>query len=225
MRTSLAFVVAAVLLAAGCSDDDNAAADTSAVVDTVTEAPTTSPPSTVPPTTLPPSTTVAPSTTISDDQLKAVIAADYEAVVQAAFAGLLDPSLDALPALLTATVVPGSPAEQSFSANVQHLVELGDAIVPGDPDIMKVTVENVELVGDRPYTMALVTTCEAENRRQVTLAKNSGIGSDVETPGSGDLQATRFVHDVRLTPNGWRLYETQEGTGFVYPGTDTCPPQ
>ncbi len=90
-----------------------------------------------------------------------------------------------------------------------------------DDDGSADTALAVGLVGSAPHTMALLTVCGAKNRRQVVLAKSSTIGSDVETPGTGDLQAYGRLEDVRLTPNGWRLWETQELLDS-YAGSDVC---
>jgi uncharacterized lipoprotein YajG len=227
-------VVAVVTVVAACSgDDDDATPSTLSNVTTVVSSATTSPgttspattdpPATDPPTTSPPTEPAPPTTT--EDDLKAVIAADVEAALQANYAALVDPSLEALPSQLPAIAVPGSPIEASFTAYISQLVGLGDGIIPGDPDILILTAESVELVGNAPYEMALVTICEVDNRPQATLSKNTSDGRIIYVDGTGDLQALRSVQDVRLTPVGWRLYDSlAEGT-FRYLGESACPPE
>jgi hypothetical protein len=217
---------AMILAVPACGGDDDADVTTTGAPVTTTQPSTTAAPTTAAPptvaTTAAPTTDPAPPTTTEED-LKAVIAADVVEATEVNYAALVEPSMEALPSHLAAVVVPGSPAEQSLSAYVAELVRVGDGIIPGDPDILKVTVENVELVGPTPVTMALVTLCEVENRPQATLAKNSPSGTPIEVLGTDELHALRQVYDVRLAPAGWRLYDTQDGSGFEYPGVDACP--
>lgn len=227
MTTPLLLLLMLVTVTA-CSGDDDAAPTTAAsmVVSSTTDATTpatTVPASTLPVPTSPVTTELAPPTTSLDD-LKAVIAADVEAAALANYDFLVDPSVEALPAHLAAVAVPGSPVEASLTRFVNELVSLGDGIIPGDPDILKVIVEQVELVGEPPYTMALVTICEVDNRPQATLSKNTSDGRIIYVEGTGDLQALRGVQDVRLTPAGWRLYDSLPDGGFLFPGEDKCLP-
>ena len=222
-----AVVLALLVTLVACNVDDDAAPDTTGPTRAATD-PTTSEPVSITPlaTDAPdtvPTTPPAPPTTPVED-LKAVIASEFEQSVVANYAGLVDPTLEALPKLLTDVVVPGSPSKASLTANVTELLQLGDGIGPGDPDILDITIEQVELVGAQPYTMALVTVCEVENRPQVTLSKNTSNGRVIEVEGSGDIQAIRSIYDVRLAPAGWRLWETVPDVGKVYTGRDACPP-
>lgn len=229
-RLVATLLLAAVVAGAACGGgDDDAAPETTAspvtterLVDTTPPAPTAAPTTEADEATTVPSTDPAPPTTTEED-LAAVIAAEFEAALRANYEGLVDPSPEALPDLLSAVVVPGSPAEAALTGFVNELVRLGDGIVPGDPDVLVITVEAIELNGSAPHQTALATVCLVENRRQVTLAKNAPGGVEIELRGSGDLQAVRQVYDVRLGPSGWRLWQTLSGEGTAWVGSDSCP--
>ena len=151
MRKRGAFVLALAVSLAACNSDDAAPETTgsasTASVPTTTAAATTTPATDAPETVA--TTSPAPPTTSVDD-LKAVIAADIEAAKLANYAYLVDPSVESLPAHLEAVAVPGSPLEASLTGFVNDLVGLGDGIIPGDPDVLTVTVEQVEFVGAAP---------------------------------------------------------------------------
>lgn len=105
---------------------------------------------------------------------------------------------------------------------IKDLVAAGDRVVPNNPDRSKVTVEKVELVGGPPFTKAIVTVCEVDDRKQVTPAENSPTGSEVEVVGTGALIASRIADPVMLTDHGWLAYSADRpATDFE--GQDSCP--
>ena len=217
---------AMILAVPACGGDDDADVTTTGAPVTTTQPSTTAAPTTAAPptvaTTAAPTTDPAPPTTTEED-LKAVIAAQFQASIQANYDGLVDPSLGTLSTLLSDVAVPGSPAETALTSYVTELVRLGDGIVPGDPDILVITVESVELPGPLPHEAAVATVCVVENRPQVTLAKHAPDGVEIEVAGSGELQAIRQRYDVRLGPDGWRLWQTLSGQGTAWLGSDSCP--
>ena len=163
----------------------------------------------------------APPTTSIED-LEAQIAADYERAFFLRYELLAAPSLDNLEANVAEIAVTGSPAFEPIVKGIRDLVAAGDRVVPNDPDILTVTIENVELVGDAPYSEAIVTACMVSNRKQVTPAENSPVSSQIDVVGSGDLAAIRIPDPVRLTDGRWLRYATRV-TAQEYQGQDTCP--
>lgn len=171
------------------------------------------------------STTIAePTTTVFDEEaLKAEIAADYEENYFELRDLFLRPSLDDLDNRLAEVAQPGSEAHRLLKARLVELIGLGDALVPNDPDLFSVTVEEVELVGAAPYEEAIVTACRVDNRKQVTLAENSPTGAEVLVFGSDSLRVGRFREPVGLTDRGWVPY-TGRRDGESFEGVQTCPP-
>lgn len=222
------------LAAAGCSDDDGGAGATP-----TTTAPTTSsmpPPTTVvgsttassasPPTTEVATTTDPPKTTdapIDEEALKAEIAEDYERAYYRGWKMLEQPRLRNLGERAAGVLARGSSAFDSYVARTSELVALGDAVVPNDPDLLSVTVEDVRLVGAPPYRRAIVTVCEVTNRKQVTPAENSPTGNEIEVAGTGTLDVARYHEPVRLTENGWLRYRLPRKGVLFNQGETTCP--
>jgi hypothetical protein len=171
------------------------------------------------------STTIAePTTTVFDEEaLKAEIAADYEENYFELRDLFLRPSLDDLDNRLADVSEPGSPSFSQRKARLEELVALGDALVPNEPDLYSVTVESVELVGDAPYTEALVTACRVSNSRQVTLPENSPASVEVVVAGTDELRVGRYTEPVRLTGRGW-VSHTGRLDGERFDGVETCPP-
>jgi hypothetical protein len=228
-------ILTVALAAVGCSDDDGGdettptttAPTTSSMPPPTTDVGSTAVSSVSPPTTEVATTTDVPTTTdapIDEEALKAEIADDYERAFYRGWKMLEQPRLRNLQARVSHVYVPGSPAYDSYIARTRELVALGDAVVPNDPDLLSVKVENVRLVGRPPYRRAVVTACEVTNRRQVTPPENSPTGNEIEVAGSGELVVTRFEEPVQLTENGWLTYRAHRtGIGYVN-GETTCPP-
>jgi hypothetical protein len=237
--TTALVLVAGLLMAVGCSDDDArggsttvvteppATTETTAVATTSAPATTATPTTSDPPTTTAsPVTTTAPPTTapVDEEALKAQIADDYERAFYRGYAMARNPRLRNLENRAARVLVPNSPAFDSFVARIEELVALGDAVVPSDPDLLAVTVEQVELVGEPPYRRAIVTACEVDNRKQVNLSENSPTGESIPVAGTGGLQVIRFEEPVRRTVNGWLRHRSpRKGIGFEQ-GETTCPP-
>jgi hypothetical protein len=237
-----ALALAWIAFAAGCSDDDGqgggtttappatvlttvAATTTSGTIDTTdtTAAPSTSPGTTDTPTAGEVTTTSTNTTPpVDEEALKAEIARDYERAFYRRWQMLRRPSLHDLHDKAASVLAEGSPAFDALVHRIQELVALGDALVPNEPDLLDVTVESVRLVGQAPYTRAIVTACEVTNRKQVTLPENSPTGHEIEVAGSGRLLVTRFQESVRRTGSGWLRYtDPREGTRFEN-GETTC---
>ena len=225
-RTTAAFAALVVIATAACSGDDDAADvtttptppdTTEASTSTSTSMPTTT--STLPPTTAPPPTSAEQAA----EALKAQIAADYEAAFYRRYEMVGAPSLDNLEANAAQINVAGSPAYQKFVARIQERVQLGDRVVPNDPDLLSATVELVQLVGGPPYTEAIVTACEVTNRKQVTPPENSPNGQQIEVAGSGALIVIRYEEPVQLTENGWLSYQEPRRGRVFNEGETTCP--
>ncbi len=217
-------VVALIVAAAACDDGGTTTTTTSgmkstppsAVTTTASTAGTTSTStSTSTTTTLP-----APTTTTLDD-LKARIAADYQRAYLQRYEMLANPSLDNLDARVNEVAVAGSDYHATFKALVEDLVAKGDRMVPNEPDILTVTVESVELVGEAPYTEAKVTSCQVENRKRVQTAENSPTGIETEVGDTGLVTAQHAIDPVRLTAAGWLPYLTRI-TMETYVGQDRC---
>jgi hypothetical protein len=235
VRRLPALLIAGALAAAACSDDDSQgtsattpstpATSAGTTVEAATStAPTTSAVPTSP--AQPPPTTDTPTTPepVDVEALKAQIAQDYERAFYRSYAMVRRPSLSNLPERAARVVIRGSRAFKAFVRRVAELVELGDRVVPNDPDLLAVTVEGVTLIGKPPYRRAIVTACEVDNRKQVTSARNSSAGHQIEVAGSGTLQVIRYEEPVRLTNHGWLRYrDPREGVGFER-GETTCPP-
>jgi hypothetical protein len=212
-----------MLLVACGSDDGNAKPTTSTGTTTPTSAATTIAPTTPDTTSTPTSstTTVPVTTTTTVEDLKAQIAADFEKAYFRNFELVLTPSLDNLDARVAEIAVPGSDAFTRVVAFVQDLVRLGDRVVPNDPDILKITVENVDLVGQPPYTEANVTSCKVTNRKRVTPAENSPSGIEIPVGDTGKLLAYRITEPVQLTATGW-FRTSGDLTGIPFEGQESC---
>ncbi len=219
-----AVAVAVISLLAACDD-----ASTTAPTVTIAPASTTS--STGTPgtsaaststTTSTTTTTVPVTTTTTLDDLKTQIAADLEKSYFRNYELVLTPSLDNLDARVAEIFVPGSDAFNRLIAYVKDLVRLGDRVVPNDPDILKITVENVELVGQPPYTDANVTSCKVDNRKRVTPAENSPISVEIPVGDTGKLAAYRTTEPVQLTAIGW-LPTSGNLKAVQFDGQDSCP--
>jgi hypothetical protein len=237
--TTALVLVAGLLMAVGCSDDDARGGSTTVVSEppTTTEttaiATTSAPATTATPTTSdPPTTTASPVTTttppttapVDEEALKAQIADDYERAFYRRWQMLQNPRRRKLQSRAAGVLVADSPAYDLFVNRVRELIALGDALVPNDPDLLEVSVENVELVGDPPYREAIVTACEVTNRKQVTLPENSPTGEEIEVAGSGRLLVTRFEEPVRRMGNSWLRYaDPRDGVRYDQ-GETTCPP-
>jgi hypothetical protein len=105
---------------------------------------------------------------------------------------------------------------------IRDLVATGDRVVRNTPDLLKVTVEKVELVGEAPFSKAIVTICQVDNLKQITPAENSPTGSEVEVVGTGALIASRIADPVMLTDHGWLPYSADRpATDFE--GQGSCP--
>jgi hypothetical protein len=167
-------------------------------------------------------TTIPATTTTTLDDLKAQIAADFERVYLHTFDFFATPSLDHLDDRLAEIAVPGSGAFAARKAYIEDLVRLGDRVVPNVPDILKVTIENVELIGAPPYKEAKVTSCKVTNRKRVTPAENSPVSIEAGVGDSGKLVAERTVAPVQLTSSGW-LPTAGQLVGTFFEGQDSCP--
>ena len=81
-------------------------------------------------------------------------------------------------------------------ALIRELVEQGQRVVPGEPDVNAATVEQVELSPDNP-TVATVTVCIVFNDRRI------GPGRRDRRRRSISSRALRIRQQVQQTPNGW----------------------
>ena len=218
-RRHLLVLAAATLLAVGCSDDDDSDSTGAATTPPPesTTAPTTDAPATTDePTTTVATTTVAPTTTLDVEALKAQIAADYERSAELLDELVSNPTVDGLDEKLAMIMTPGTEPYEGVREFVVAMVERGERVVNGVPDHSSTTVENVELVGEPPYTEAIVTSCAVTNRARVD---SQGIIQE----GTGILVAIRNRGNVQLTPNGWLpsslLTGLEQGEGLT-----ACPP-
>lgn len=182
----------------GCSGDD--ADDTSTATTaapTMSSTPATeSPPTTAAPTTTAVPTTPAPPTTPSPEALQAQIAADYVRAAELRDELTRNPTLDGLEDKAARISAPGSPDYESLVTFIEELVERGERIAPGVPDLNTTTVERVELSADSP-DVATVTVCEVFNDRRV-----GPTGEDV-SDDTGILSAIRIRRQVQRTAHGW----------------------
>jgi hypothetical protein len=221
-RTTAVLLVS-FLVACGSGDGNTTPTTSTGSTKATTETssvPTT--PDTTSTTTFTTTTTVPATTTTTVEDIKAQIAGDFEKSVFRNYEIVLTPSLDNLVARVAEIFVPGSDAFIQLVAFVKDLVRLGDRVVPNDPDILKVVVENVELVGTPPYTTANVTYCAATNRKRVTPAENSPISVEIPVGDTGKLIAYRITEPVQLTATGW-LRTTGNLTAIPFDGQDSCP--
>jgi hypothetical protein len=216
-----AVAVAVISLLTAC-DDASTTAPTVTIAPASTTSSTGTPGTSTSTTTSTTTTTVAVTTTTTLDDLKAQIAADFEKAYFRNYELVLTPSLDNLDARVAEISVPGSDAFTRLVAYVKDLVRLGDRVVPNDPDILKVNVENVELVGEPPYTTASVTSCQVTNRKRVTPAENSPISVEIPVGDSGKLLAYRTTEPVQLTATGW-LQTSGNAKAVQFEGQDSCP--
>jgi hypothetical protein len=235
MRAGLVVLSFAGLLAAGCSDDDAQGGNTTTVtqppttsdmtVATTSPPPTTETPTTVAQTTSTPPTTTSPPTTapVDEEALKAEIAADYERAFNRRYQMLENPRQRNLESTAARVFADSSPAFDDFVAVIEELVATGDRWVPNDPDLLSVTVENVELVGPLPYQRAIVTACEVTNRKQVVPAEHSPTGEEILVDGTGELLVLRLEEPVRRTANGWLRHRLVRDADR-FEGVTSCPP-
>ncbi len=218
-RKAIPIAVLAITMLVACNDDAARPGTTPPVV-TVIAGPSTAPTSST--TTSTTSTTVpAPSTTSVED-LKAQIAADYERAFYRRYELVAAPTLDNIEANVAEVMAKNSVLYVQIVKRIKDLVAAGDRVERNTPDLLKVTVEKVELVGDPPFTKAVATICQVDNLKQVTPAENSPTGSEVEVVGTGDLIASRIADPVMLTDHGWLPYSADRpATDFE--GQDSCP--
>jgi hypothetical protein len=195
-----AVAVAVISLVTACDD-----ASTTATTVTIAPARTTSSNSTpgtsaasTSTTTSTTTTTVAVTTTTTLDDLKAQIAADFQRSYLRRADLVNAPTLDNLDLHVAEVAAPGSDAFATLVAYIQDLVRLGDRVVPNDPDIFSVTVENIEFVGEPPYKQANVTSCRVSNRKRVTPAEAAPAGTETLVGDTGKLIAKRVIEPVQL---------------------------
>jgi hypothetical protein len=219
-----ALVVALMTIAAAC-DDGGTTKTTTPLFTTPPVSAATSPAPTADTTSTTTSTststTLPQTTTTTLEDLKAQIAADYTRAYLQRYEMLVNPSLDNLDARVAEVAVAGSDYHATFKALVEDLVAKGDQMIPNDPDVLTITIESVELTGEAPYTEAIVTSCQVENRKRVQTADNSPIGIETEVGDSGLITANHAVDPVRLTEFGWLPYLTRI-TMLTYKGQDRC---
>jgi hypothetical protein len=124
------------------------------------------------------------------------------------------PSLDGLEGKLAAIALPGSPTYINFLDFIQGLVERGERVVPGTPDLSEVRVESVEIVGAPSAGRAVVTAC--------TVTNEARVGADGKpVRGSGGLSAARIREPMQRTEAGWVLVGPTAGVA-VKPGATEC---
>ena len=152
------------------------------------------------------------------------IAADYQEASDRYFELVNQPSLDNLAERAKLAGADGSEYYASVVAEVEELVRLGDRVVPNDPDIRRIDVEAVDLVGASPYSEALITVCLVTNARQVTPPENSPNGQETLTPGTGELVAIRHQEPLLLTPQGWLPTVANTEAIGIWEGSEACPP-
>ena len=198
---------------AGCSGDDDAGDTTTTAAPTTAVATTESPPTTsAPPTTAAP-TTAAPSTTLSAEALKAQIAEDYERAAKLRDELTRNPTLEGLEEQAALIAAPGSPAHSGLLELVREMVERGERLVPGDPDLNSTTVEIVEISAESP-DVATVTVCVGNNDLRVGP---SGEAVEAVAP-----YAARIIQQVSQTPQGWLPASPFELVAGAE-GTTECP--
>ncbi|MFV0306882.1 MAG: hypothetical protein ACK5OX_03955 [Desertimonas sp.] len=173
-----------------------------------------------------PATSIPATSSTSQDQadeaLRQQIAADYIENFAEVDAIVANPSLDGLDARLAEAFEPGSAAFVAVHDHVADLVATGDVVARNNPDLFSVTVESVELVGDRPFVDAVVVACEVDNRQRITPPENSPTGQPVLVAGTGMLLVGRYREPMRLTDGGWITYQSpRQARG--YEGVQTCP--
>ncbi|MET0579813.1 MAG: hypothetical protein ABW122_14240 [Ilumatobacteraceae bacterium] len=233
-RARILAVALLATLAAACDDGDADPSDETTVVSVSTASAVTTATAAVPtdptttattsaPTTAAP-TTPPPPTTSPEDALKAQIAADYVSSVDRYFELVNQPSLDNLAERAKLASADGSEYYAAVVALVEELVQLGDRIVPNDPDIRKVIVEDVELLGAAPYVDAIVAVCAVSNAKQVTPMENLPVGQEIITAGTGVLTAIRSREAVRLVAGSWLPTTATVFAEGIWEGEDTCPP-
>jgi hypothetical protein len=218
-RQPLPVLLCGLLLAVACSGDEPVTTPTSLVVPTA--AATTSTSSTTS-TTSSTTSTVPPSTTIDVESLKAQIAAEFEEDQRRLLEIFARPSLDGLDERLAEIAEPGSQSTIQYKARLEELVELGQGLVPNDPDLNVTMVESVELVGDPPYTEAIVTSCIVDDYRVVTLPEFSPTGTEILVGGSEVFSVGRYTEPLRLSERGWVKYTGRRDV-VRFPGATTCP--
>ncbi|MET0579081.1 MAG: hypothetical protein ABW122_10515, partial [Ilumatobacteraceae bacterium] len=127
-----------------------------------------------------------------------------------------NPTIDDLDVKLAQISAPGSEDYETVRAFISGLVESGERVVAGTPDLFRIDVEQVDLVGPSPTAEAVVTICFVGNRTRIDSQGNV-------VPGSGQLIAARRQDRVTSTPNGWL---PTSGFTDLWQGLEVaeCPP-
>ncbi len=229
VNKTIATVLGGLILLAACNDGGSTAGTGSVPSPSATTPTATTPTSTSATTSSSTTTTSSTSTTTSttvpvEVTVKAQIVADYTRIFYESATLLENPSLDGLDQRLATIAEVGSESFKQRRTRVEELVALGDRLVRNDPDLYSITVENVELVGSAPYTEAIVKSCQVDNRKQITPAENSPIGSVILVGGSDTLDVGRLTEKVRLVGDRWVEYAGRLD-GVAFQGVTTCPPE
>jgi hypothetical protein len=135
---------------------------------------------------------------------------------------LREPSLDDLESRAADIGAPGSDYYNAVLERVRTLVQFGDIVRPNDPEISFAEVREVQLVGDPPYTQAVVTVCDVSNDMRVTPAENAPSGTESRVgEDAGRLVAALADTPMVLTDRGW-VRTDHPLDGEVWIGADTC---
>ena len=103
-----------------------------------------------------------------------------------------NPTLDDLDERAATISAPGSPDYEGLVALIRELVERGERLVPGEPDLNAATVEPVEISSETPD--------RCDRRRRASCSTIDGSARTVETVGdSGILSAIRIRQQVERT--------------------------
>lgn len=237
-RTTAALIAAGALLAlvAACSDDDSPEAGDTVPPSPITAA-TTSPATTheTPPTTQPASSsTVAPTTTVSEEHVKAEIEADYLEITDHGWELAANPRKKNLEKRVAQVAVTGSPYYETTITRIRELVDRGEYMYLDEPPINKATVQDIELIGEPPYTEAIVIACHVSNANLVTDpipadefpggTYPDGLEPDVAYVGEpSGVRAILYERPLRLTNDGWRRYQEATHEPIAeYEGQESC---
>ena len=104
---------------------------------------------------------------------------------------------------LSEALVPGSPRYEELMRHFRGMVTTNQRVVLGDPPIRESTVERIELVGDAPYTEAMVTSCEVDNANVVAVGRSADT---ILVHEPQDVRAYRAVRRMELTDGVWKQY-------------------